>query len=140
MVPMMSAMRAEALRISSIVLATSDITVPPSAAVPALRRATSAAVAIRPEPLVTVVEIWSIDAADCARLLAAASVRVERSCAPCATSSLDCTMRSLMRAPAPPRWDSESCMVLRSFSNQAASSLPQARGRWVRSPWAMALR
>ena len=92
MVPMMSLMRADELRMPSIVSTTVPITRPPSLAVAALSRASFDTSSVWAEVFFTVTEICSIAAADCCRLSADCSLRLDRSCMPSAISALECTM------------------------------------------------
>ena len=93
--PMMSAILAEAWRISPMVCSTSCISAPPrSATVRALPASASAWVATS-ALWRTVPAICSIDEAVACRLLAACSVRWLRSVLPAATSWLDIRIVSL---------------------------------------------
>jgi hypothetical protein len=90
MVPMISPMRADDARMSSIVCTTSRITGRHRRPLSALWRATRETPRRCVGGVFTVDEICSIDAADSSRLAAACSVRADRSIAPLAISLLEC--------------------------------------------------
>src|SRR6266581_3817368 len=138
MVPMISAICAEDVRMPSIVSTTLRITRPPFAATWALCPATRAASSVCSVVLFTVEEISSIDAAHSWRLAAACSVRPERSVAPLAISLLDRTISSLELRTRSTMARSDSCIRRSSSISCEASSLPQSDGEVVRSPSVMA--
>ncbi|MCY1211579.1 hypothetical protein D9M72_232930 [compost metagenome] len=132
--PMMSETLTEAFSIWPMVVMTSPITTPPSAATREAAVTDSLACWAELADWLTVAVISSIEAAVCCRLAAADSVRCDRSVLPAAISSEAARTDSLASRIWRMMVQSLSAKVLKARAICATSSLPSAGRRWVRSP------